>query len=108
MKYYSDRLIKKVNKEQEEFKELTLSKSKESIYNQASKIRFYEYMNDYITFEDLDEETCKNLYKGSKNLLRELWDFMLDLEDFNIGNMDDADYLISEYADDCKKRTAQM
>ena len=94
---YNDNLIKKVKSELEEFKNDLLAKSPAEIYNAASKIRFYEYMADYIEFEKIDEEQSETLYKSDKHILGALWNKMLDLEDFNIGNMGDASFLVDTY-----------
>lgn len=97
---YNENLIKKVKDELDEFKEDMLAKSPAEIYNEAGKIRFYEYMSDYIQYEEIDEDQSKVLFKSSKHVLAALWDKMLDLENFNIGNVEDADFLISEYVSD--------
>ncbi len=97
---YNDNLIKKVKSELEEFKTDMLSKSPAEIYNEASKIRFYEYMADYIQYEEIGEEQSEALYKSNKHVLGALWNEMLDMENFNIGSVEDADTLIDTYLSD--------
>lgn len=97
---YNDNLIKKVKSELEEFKTDMLSKSPAEIYNEASKIRFYEYMADYIQYEEISEEQSEALYKSNKHVLGALWNEMLDMENFNIGSVEDADTLIDTYLSD--------
>lgn len=97
---YKDNLLKKVKSELEEFKTNMLSKSPAEIYNEAGKIRFYEYMADYIQYEEISEEQSEALYKSDKHVLGALWDEMLDMDGFNIGNDEDADTLIDTYLSD--------
>ncbi len=97
---YNDNLIKKVKSELEEFKTDMLSKSPAEIYNEASKIRFYEYMADYIQYEEISEEQSEALFKSDKHVLGALWNEMLDMENFNIGSVEDADTLIDTYLSD--------
>lgn len=94
-----EKLAKNTSLELNEFKQEILNKSPMEIYNNASRIRFYEYMNDYIHTEKFNEEDCAVMLKcGSNTLLDDLWNLMLDLEDFNIGNVDDANFLLELYA----------
>lgn len=97
---WHDNLIQKVKAELDEFKEEMLAKSPTEIYNEAGKIRFYEYMADYIEFEEIDEDKSKALYESDKHVLGSLWNKMLDMENFNIGNVEDADMLIDTYLSD--------
>lgn len=97
---YKENLIKKVNAELDDFKEEMLAKPPIAIYNEASKIRFYEYMASYIEYEEIPEEQSEAIYKSDKHILAALWDKMLDLVDFNIGSTDDAAFLIETYASD--------
>ena len=57
-------------------------------------------MTDYIEFEEIDEDKSKALYESDKHVLGSLWNKMLDIEDFNIGNVEDADMLIDTYLSD--------
>lgn len=95
-----ENLANKVKKEIDEFKEKVLGKSPIEIYNEASKIHFYEYIGDFLQFEELDDKESKTLFESSKHLISSLWDAMLELEDFNIGNVDDAHFLIAQYVSD--------
>lgn len=95
-----ENLANKVKAEVNEFKEKILSKSPIEIYNAAGKIRFYEYVGDFLQFEDLDDQQCKVLFESSNTLISSLWDAVLELEDFNIGNTDDTHFLITQYVSD--------
>lgn len=95
-----ENLIQKVKSELEEFKDDMLAKSPTEIYNEASKIRFYEYMADYIELEEIDEDKSEALCKSGKHILGALWDKMLDMDGFNIGNIEDADMLIDTFVSD--------
>lgn len=105
---YNENLIKKVNAELEEFKNDMLAKPPAEIYNAAGKIHFYEYMAGYIEYEEIDEEQSETLYKSDKHILYALWNKMLELDDFNIANEGDADYLVKEHIKDCKIQSEQM
>lgn len=96
----NENLIQKVKSELEEFKDDMLAKSPTEIYNEASKIRFYEYMADYIELEEIDEDKSEALCKSGKHILGALWNKMLDMDGFNIGNVEDADMLIDTFVSD--------
>lgn len=96
-----DNLIKKVRNEVDTFKKSVLSLAPIEIYNLASKIHFYEYIGDYIPFNEYENRDIKVMC-NSENLIESLWDKMLELDDFNIGNCGDADFLVNMYVTDCK------
>lgn len=103
-----ENISNKVQKEIGEFKENILRKSPVEIYNEAGRVHFFEYMSDYLQYTELDDEQCKILYEGNNNILEALWDKMIELDDFNIGNEDDADFLIDALISECKTRSEQM
>lgn len=105
---YNDNLIKKVKSELEEFKKETLAKPPAEIYEDAGYIHFFEFMGMFIENMELDEEQSEILYKSDKHILSALWDKMIELDDFNIGNEGDADFLITEHIKDCKMQSEQM
>lgn len=108
MDSFTDKVIERVTTELETFKNNMLLKSPIEIYNEASRIQFYEYMSDYIQCEDLDENDSEIICKNSKKILRELWDTLVELDDFNIGSSDDAFFLLRHYIDDLKTMSLQM
>lgn len=104
----NENLIKKVKTELEEFKDDMLAKPLAEIYEEAGIIHFYEYMGSYIENIELDEEQSEILCKSNKHILSALWNKMLELDDFNIANEDDADYLVDALISECKTHEEQM
>lgn len=103
-----ENLANKVKTEIDEFKEKILAKSPIEIYNEAGRIHFFEYISDYLQYTELDDEESKILFEGNNNILEALWDKMIELDDFNIGNEGDADFLIDALVEECKTRVEQM
>ena len=85
------RLIRKLNDEYEAFRNEELSKTKEEIFDDASKINFYfELYNYFLEYELLDEDITKLLSEMDYPLAF-LWDEYLGMEGYTIGNWEEID-----------------
>ena len=86
-----ERLIRKLNDEYEAFRNEELSKTKEEIFDDASKINFYfELYNYFLEYELLDEDITKLLSEMDYPLAF-LWDECLGMEGYTIGNWEEID-----------------
>ena len=86
-----ERLIRKLNDEYEDFRNEELSKTKEEIFDDASKINFYfELYNYFLEYELLDEDITKLLSEMDYPLAF-LWDECLGMEGYTIGNWEEID-----------------
>ena len=86
-----ERLIRKLNDEYEAFRKEELSKSKEEIFDEASKVYFYfELYNYFLEYELLDEDITKLLSEMDYPLAF-LWDEYLGMEGYTIGNWEEID-----------------
>ena len=95
-----ERLIRRLSDEYEEFRKDELSKSKEEIFDDASKINFYfEVYNYFLECGELDEEVTK-LLSSKDEPMAFLWDEYLSMDGTSIGTWDDMDEFLINVRDD--------
>ena len=95
-----ERLIRKLSDEYEEFKKEELSKSKDEIFDDASRINFYfEVYNYFLECGELDEEVTK-LLSSKDEPMSFLWDEYLSMDGASIGTWDDMDEFLINVRDD--------
>lgn len=88
-------------KEMTEFRENTLLRSPKEIYEDANRIGFYEFMSDYLEWENFKTEEYKMFLQSGQNFIYNLWRRSLKWEDYNIGSLTDASCLVDEYIRNC-------
>ena len=94
-----ERLIRKLNDEYEAFRKEELSKSKEEIFDEASKVYFYfELYNYFLEYDLLDEDITK-LLSDMEYPLEFLWDEYLMMDGCTIGNWEDIDIFLMNVKD---------
>lgn len=95
-----ERLIRRLSDEYEEFRKEELSKSKEEIFDDASRINFYfEVYNYFLECGELDEEVTK-LLSHKDEPMAFLWDEYLSMDGASIGTWDDMDEFLTSVRDD--------
>ena len=95
-----ERLIRRLSDEYEEFKKEELSKSKDEIFDDASRINFYfEVYNYFLECGELDEEVTKFL-SSKDEPMSFLWDEYLSMDGASIGTWDDMDEFLINVRDD--------
>ena len=94
-----ERLIRRLSDEYEDFREDELSKSKEEIFDDASKINFYfELYNYFLEYEFLDDDITKFLSDMDYPLCF-LWDEYLRMDGCTIGSWEDIDIFLMNVKD---------
>ncbi len=101
MTSYKDKFIANLDAEIAEFRRKTLSQSPKEIYDDATRISFYEYMNDYLRWENFKTEEYNLFLQSDTNFIYNLWRESLKWDDFNIGSAADASCLVDTYIRDC-------
>lgn len=99
---YKEKFLANLETEISEFRERTLSCSPKEIYEDCSRIHFYEFMSDYLVWEDFKPKEYKAFLQSDKNFIANLWRRSMKWEDFNIGSIADASLLVDEYVADCE------
>ena len=95
-----ERLIRKLSDEYEEFRKVELVKSKEEIFDGASRINFYfEVYNYFLECGELDEEVTK-LLSSKDEPMAFLWNEYLSMDGTSIGTWDDMDEFLINVRDD--------
>ena len=89
-----------VTVEFQEYREAELKKSKEEIFNDNNKIRFYTELADFFECSPeayLDEEHFRCLYQDGKSVICCLYDYYLSNEYASINNRSDLTDMIRNY-----------
>ena len=95
-----ERLIRKLSDEYEEFRKDELSKTKDEVFDDASRINFYfEVYNYFLECGELDEEVTK-LLSSKDEPMAFLWDEYLSMDGTSIGTWDDMDEFLINVRDD--------
>ena len=103
-----ERLIRRLSDEYEEFRKDELSKSKEEIFDDASRINFYfEVYNYFLECGELDEEVTK-LLSSKDEPMSFLWDEYLSMDGASIGTWDDMDEFLINVRDDYVDQNMDM
>ena len=103
-----ERLIRRLSDEYEEFRKDELSKSKEEIFDDASRINFYfEVYNYFLECRELDEEVTK-LLSSKDEPMSFLWDEYLSMDGASIGTWDDMDEFLINVRDDYVDQNMDM
>lgn len=101
MKTYKDKFLSNLDAEIVEFRERTLLQSPQEIYDDAARISFYEYMDDYLRKENFETSEYKMFLQSDTNFIYNLWRASTKWDDFNIGSAVDASCLVDTYIQDC-------
>lgn len=98
---YVSAVAESVEREYTNFKTAELQKSKEEIYDDNYKIRFYIEMYEYFTANKensfLNVNLCKCLINDSPNIISELYDYYLSNEYASITTWEDINEMIYDY-----------
>jgi hypothetical protein len=98
-----EKLKTNVNTEFENFKNKMLKESKEEIFDNAYKIRFYTNVWDYIQYLNkdtfLEEAYIECLLQDFQSVLTCLWDYFLKQEYASVETYDDTQDLIENYCE---------
>lgn len=88
------------------FKAEELKNTKEQIFEDYYKIRFFIELSEYLTsddaelfFEDESEDEMKKLLAHQDHVIRDLYDFFLDCEYGSIENWDGIEDLIRSFCE---------
>ena len=112
-----DRLMKNINDEFALFYDDELKKSKDEIFDDCAKIRFYKSIYEYIGHVFGDLSYMEHYYGMVLALLREpfgliglLYDFYLSKEGYSINTYDDIDTMIADYVTAlmCRKQRKEV
>ena len=100
MKSYREKFQTKLDEEISAFRERTLAQPAQEIYDDVYRIHFYEFMYDYLSSEEFTSKQYKAFLTAENKFINRLWNKALDCEEFNVGNSDDALFLVNEYMRD--------
>lgn len=100
MKSYREKFQTKLDEEISAFRERTLAQPAQEIYDDVYRIHFYEFMYDYLSSEEFTSKQYKAFLTAENKFINRLWNKALDCEEFNVGNSDDALFLVDEYMRD--------
>lgn len=101
MKSYQEQFQTKLDEEISAFRERSLARPPQEIYDDAYRIHFYEFMYDYLGSEKFTAKEYKAFLEADNTFINNLWRQSLDWEDFNVGNLVDASLLVDAYLRDC-------
>lgn len=101
MKSYKEKFQTNLDQEITAFRERSLAQSPQEIYDDCNRIYFFEFMYDYLGFEEFSTSEYKAFLQSDDTLIENLWYKSLDFDDFNIGNTIDASCLVDTYIQDC-------
>lgn len=105
MKSYREKFQTKLDEEISAFRERTLAQPAQEIYDDVYRIHFYEFMYDYLGSEEFTSKQYKAFLTAENKFINRLWNKALDCEEFNVGNSDDALFLVNEYMHDYAVRS---
>ena len=101
-----DILAQNAEKELNVFKAEELKKTKEQIFEDYYKIRFFVELFEYLTsdgaeqlFEDESEDEMKKLLANQDHVIHDLYNFFLDCEFSSIENWNGIEDLIRSFCD---------
>lgn len=103
MKSYREKFQEKIDREITAFRERTLTRPAQEIYDDAYRIHFYEFMYDYLGAEEFTAKEYKMFLQSDGSVLENLRNIALDFDEFNVGNPTDASCLVDAYFQDCAK-----
>lgn len=87
--------------EYEAFKKAELARSKEEIFDDNYRIRFYDEMHGYLTAEGADANlnagTARKMAKRGTSLISLLYDYFLKREYASINTWEDITDMINNY-----------
>lgn len=101
MESFKDNFFANLDIEMSEFRNNTLSQCPQEIYDDATRISFYEYMDDYLREECFKPEDYKMFLESDTNFIYNLWCVSLKWDDFNIGSAADASCIVDTYLREC-------
>lgn len=101
MKTYKDKFLTNLDAEIGECREKTLLQSPQEIYDDATRISFYEYMNDYLRWENFKTAEYKMFLQSDKSFIYNLWQEAFTRDDFGIGSEVDASCIVDTYIRQC-------
>lgn len=101
MKSYKEQFLGNLDTEITEFREQSLEQSPKAIYDDANRICFYEFMDDYLRWENFKTQEYRLFLQADTNFIYNLWRESLKWEDFNNGSVTDASCLVDTYIRNC-------
>lgn len=101
MKSYKQKFYENLDTEIADFRDKTLSQPPKEIYDDATRIAFYEYMDNYLRWESFKTEEYRMFLQSDKDFIYNLWRESLSWDDFNIGSATDASCLVDTYIREC-------
>ena len=101
MKSYKQKFLDNLDVEIAEFREKALLQSPKEIYDDANRICFYEFMNDYLRFVNYKASEYKMFLQSDTDFIHNLRRESLKWENFNTSDITDAYCLVDAYITDC-------
>lgn len=97
MKSYKNKFFDNLDAEIADFRNRTLRQSPKEMYDDASNIYFYEYMNEYLRLKNFKTEKYKMFLESGQNFIYNLWCEALKMDEFIAGSSAKASVLVDIY-----------
>lgn len=99
MKSYKQKFLENLDIEIEEFRTTVLKFTPKEIYEDANRINFYEFMNEYLRSKEFNIKEYKMFLESDHNLLYNLRDIYHDQGVYSEAT--NASCIVNSYFADC-------